>query len=46
MSSLEQAFSCFSDYDPNALTVGSAREFILDLVAPLDGHERAFIKQG
>ncbi|MBI5922014.1 MAG: molybdopterin molybdotransferase MoeA [Betaproteobacteria bacterium] len=46
MSTLAQAFSCISDYDPNALTVCRAQEIILGLVAPLSGHERVFIKRG
>ncbi|MCX7172045.1 MAG: molybdopterin molybdotransferase MoeA, partial [Proteobacteria bacterium] len=46
MSSLLQELSCISDYDPNALSVNRAREIILDLVQPLTGHERAFIRRG
>jgi molybdopterin molybdotransferase len=46
MTTLAQAFSCLSDYDPNALAVSRAQKIILDLVAPLEGQERVFIKQG
>ncbi|MFA7268672.1 MAG: gephyrin-like molybdotransferase Glp [Sterolibacterium sp.] len=46
MNSLLQALSCANDYDPAALSVTRARELILDLVSPLTGSERAFVRQG
>lgn len=43
--SLNQAISCQSDYDPNAMTVAKAQEFILSLLQPVDGIERVFVRQ-
>lgn len=43
--SLSQAISCQSDYDPNAMTVPKAQEFILSLLQPVDGVERVFVRQ-
>ena len=45
MSSLFDALSCADDYDPNSLPVARARQLILDLVQPVAGSERAFIRQ-
>jgi molybdopterin molybdotransferase len=38
-------FSCLSDYDPNSLSVARARAILLDMLQPLGGHERLFIRQ-
>ena len=43
MSSLN--FSCLDDYDPNALPVDRARRIVLDMLAPVAGHERVFVRQ-
>lgn len=39
------AFTCLDDYDPNALSVERARQFLLDTVRPVAGHERLFVRQ-
>lgn len=38
-------FSCLDDYDPNALPVDRARRILLDMVKPVTGVERVFIRQ-
>jgi molybdopterin molybdotransferase len=38
-------FTCLDDYDPNALSVERARQFMLDTLAPVSGHERVFVRQ-
>jgi molybdopterin molybdotransferase len=45
-NSLLQALSCADDYDPNSLPVARARQLILSLIAPVTGHERAFVRLG
>jgi molybdopterin molybdotransferase len=45
MTSLLQTLSCADDYDPNSLHVDRARELILDLLPPVTGHERVFVRQ-
>jgi molybdopterin molybdotransferase len=39
------AFNCLDDYDPNALSVEQARQYLFDTVLPVTGHERLFIRQ-
>ena len=39
------AFTCLDDYDPNALSVERARQYLFDTVQPVTGHERLFIRQ-
>jgi molybdopterin molybdotransferase len=38
-------FTCLDDYDPNALSVERARQYLFDTVQPVAGHERLFIRQ-
>jgi len=38
-------FTCLDDYDPNALSVERARQYLFDTVQPVVGHERLFIRQ-
>ena len=38
-------FSCLDDYDPNSLPVDRARRILLDMVQPVAGVERVFIRQ-
>jgi molybdopterin molybdotransferase len=45
MPSVLQALSCADDYDPNSLHVDRARQLILDLLVPVTGHERVFVRQ-
>lgn len=45
MTSILQALSCADNYDPNSLHVDRARELILDLLPPVPGHERLFVRQ-
>lgn len=49
MTSLSQAFSdrisCQSDYDPNAMSVPKAQDFILSMLEPVGGVERVFVRQ-
>ena len=45
MSSILQTLSCADNYDPNSLHVDRARELILDLLSPVSGHERVFVRQ-
>ena len=45
MTSILQALSCADNYDPNSLHVDRARELILDLLKPVSGHERVFVRQ-
>ncbi|HTH94642.1 MAG TPA: gephyrin-like molybdotransferase Glp [Rhodocyclaceae bacterium] len=45
MTSLIQAISCQSDYDPNALPVSRAQELILSMLEPVGGIERVFVRQ-
>jgi len=45
-NSLLQTLSCADDYDPNSLPVARARALILSLIAPVTGHERAFVRLG
>jgi molybdopterin molybdotransferase len=44
-TSLIQAISCQSDYDPNALPVSRAQELILSMLEPVSGIERVFVRQ-
>jgi molybdopterin molybdotransferase len=46
MPSILQTLSCAEDYDPESLHVDRARELILDLMSPVVGHERVFVRQG
>lgn len=39
------AFTCLDDYDPNALSVERARQYLFDTVQPVAGHERLFVRQ-
>ena len=45
MTSILQTLSCADGYDPNSLPVDRARELILDLLQPVIGHERIFVRQ-
>ena len=45
MTSILQTLSCADNYDPNSLHVDRARELILDLLNPVVGHERVFVRQ-
>ncbi|MCX7146746.1 MAG: molybdopterin molybdotransferase MoeA, partial [Sulfuritalea sp.] len=45
MTSILQALSCADNYDPNSLHVDRARDLILDLLKPVSGHERVFVRQ-
>ena len=45
MPSLLQTLSCADNYDPESLHVDRARELILDLLSPVIGHERVFVRQ-
>jgi len=45
MTSILQTLSCADNYDPNSLHVDRARELILDLLSPVAGHERVFVRQ-
>jgi len=45
MPSILQTLSCADNYDPNSLHVDRARELILDLLSPVAGHERVFVRQ-
>jgi molybdopterin molybdotransferase len=45
MTSLLKSFSCIDDYDPESLSVDSARRIVLDALQPVAGHERLFIRQ-
>lgn len=38
-------FSCLDDYDPDSLSVDRARRILLDMLQPVGGHERLFIRQ-
>jgi molybdopterin molybdotransferase len=38
-------FSCLDNYDPNSLPVDRARQILLDMVQPVTGSERVFIRQ-
>ena len=38
-------FTCLDDYDPNALSVERARQYLSDTVQPVAGHERIFVRQ-
>lgn len=44
MTSILQTLSCADDYDPNSLPVDRARQLILDLLSPVVGHERVFVR--
>ncbi|MCF8152400.1 MAG: molybdopterin molybdotransferase MoeA [Sulfuritalea sp.] len=45
MTSILQTLSCADNYDPNSLPVDRARQLILDLLHPVVGHERIFVRQ-
>ena len=45
MTSILETLSCADNYDPNSLHVDRARELILDLLSPVSGHERVFVRQ-
>jgi len=38
-------FSCLDDYDPDSLTVDRARAILLDMLEPVGGSERVFVRQ-
>lgn len=38
-------FSCLTDYDPDSLSVDRARAILLDMLRPVAGRERLFIRQ-
>ncbi|WP_126444571.1 molybdopterin molybdotransferase MoeA [Sulfuricystis multivorans] len=38
-------FTCLDDYDPDALSVWRARQFLLETVQPIVGHERLFVRE-
>ncbi|MBZ0133765.1 MAG: molybdopterin molybdotransferase MoeA [Rhodocyclaceae bacterium] len=44
MTSLLKQISCADDYDPESLSVARARQIILDLVEPVPGSERLFVR--
>jgi molybdopterin molybdotransferase len=44
MTSLLQTLSCADGYDPESLSVAQARKLILDLLAPVAGTERIFVR--
>ncbi len=44
MTSLLKQISCADDYDPESLGVARARQIILDLVEPVEGSERLFVR--
>ncbi|MDP2133068.1 MAG: molybdopterin molybdotransferase MoeA [Sulfuritalea sp.] len=45
MTSILLALSCGDGYDPNSLHVDRARHLILDLLPPVTGVERVFVRQ-
>ncbi len=45
MSSILQAVSCLDDYDPDSLHVDTAKALTRDLVAPVDGTQRLFVRE-
>ena len=45
MTSILQTLSCADDYDPNSLPVDRARDLILDLLRPVGGIERVFVRE-
>ncbi|MCK9388663.1 MAG: molybdopterin molybdotransferase MoeA [Sulfuritalea sp.] len=45
MSSILKTLSGADNYDPESLRVDRARELILDLLRPVGGHERVFVRQ-
>jgi len=44
MTSLLKRISCADDYDPESLSVARARQIVLDLVEPVAGSERLFVR--
>ncbi len=44
MSSLLERISCTDGYDPESLSVARARQIVLDLVEPVAGSERLFVR--
>ena len=44
MTSLLKTLSCADGYDPESLSVAQARKLILDLVEPVAGTERVFVR--
>jgi molybdopterin molybdotransferase len=44
MTSILQAVSCLTDYDPDSLPVDTARRLTRELVEPVDGTERLFVR--
>jgi molybdopterin molybdotransferase len=44
MSELKKIISCMDDYDPDAMSVERAREFIRALVKPIDTNERVSVR--
>ena len=44
MTSLLKTLSCADGYDPESLSVAQARKLILDLVEPVTGTERVFVR--
>jgi molybdopterin molybdotransferase len=45
MTSILETLSCADNYDPESLHVERARELILELLSPVSGHERVFVRQ-
>src|SRR5512135_1614662 len=45
MSSILQAVSCLDDYDPDSLHVERARALTRDLVEPVGGRQRLFVRE-
>jgi molybdopterin molybdotransferase len=45
MTSILQAVSCLDDYDPDSLHVERARALTRDLVAPIRGVQRVFVRE-
>jgi molybdopterin molybdotransferase len=44
MTSILQAVSCLTDYDPDSLPVDTARRLTRELVEPIDGTEQLFVR--
>jgi len=45
MTSILETLSCADNYDPNSLHVDRARDLMLDLLPPVTGHEKIFVRQ-
>jgi molybdopterin molybdotransferase len=44
-SAMALSFSCLDDYDPDSLAVDRARAILLDMLTPVGGSERAFVRE-